>query len=265
MELQIIIGGTLVLVLVVTLALVFMWMYHSKWRRKQLELSDIKERYLHDLLRANIDGTELERRRIAMELHDGIAADVSTALLYLRSYRSETERPEDDLQRIEDIIHLSAGNIRSLSHQMVPLMLDRKGLRAAMGQLTEQFGRSVSCPVTLSFEQESILSKEQALHLYRVVQELLQNIRKHGHPQSIHLQHQPAPGGEECFTLSYTGRPFSQADWDLAKQQSQGLGLKNIESRVKMIPGRMQIELVQATDPVLADHQITIYVERSSH
>ena len=202
--------------------------------RKQLlrqfeEREKLKARHQQELLKAAIDTQEQERERIASELHDHIGNDLQTLKLYLHqmipAYQEGQEPPG---------VQLLAGTIRDvreLSHELMPASLQQLGLTEALKSLVSRLDAAGQIAVELISEGSERRTPEVELALYRIVQELINNTLRHAQASCIRVFLDSHQAG---FCLTYEddgiGLPQKQKEGP-----TQGLGLKNIESRCQLI------------------------------
>jgi signal transduction histidine kinase len=212
------------------------------------------------LLRASIRFQEEERQRIAADLHDDAGPLLATARLYLNENLIHQE-PAVQLQSIfsaKQIIDDSIQLIRNISHSLMPPTLKNFGLEAALKDLFEKINGSGAVNASARFhDNRQRLNDEQELLVFRVVQELVTNIIKHSKAGFIHLT-QNAQENNVYFRLHHDGKGILQEDFDRMEHNSTGLGLKNIQSRIRVLKGRIFFEI----DSTHTYYKITIEVPR---
>lgn len=138
-----------------------------------------------EVLNAIIEGEELERERLASELHDGLASMLTAA-----KYRVETLKATDfeDQSEILGVLNEAQIETRRIAHNLAPLNLLRHGLIGALHYFAKE-NSTTKVRIALSANVESVqLSKEHGLLLYRVAQELVQNALKYAECTQIDLQ-----------------------------------------------------------------------------
>jgi PAS domain S-box-containing protein len=207
---------------------------------------DITERKLAEAALAGqklIEAHEEEKTRIARELHDDISQRMSLLGLHLGIVKrslpaSAADLLDDEIEEMAREIKDLAADIQALSHRLHSPKLEHIGLKAAVAGFCEELSRRHGVTVDVHFENvPPALPPEIALCLYRVLQEALQNVFKHGvpprarvsligHPDSIHL------------TVRDSGPGF---DPDEAVRGS-GLGLTSMKERLKVMGGTLSIQ-----------------------
>jgi two-component system NarL family sensor kinase len=154
-------------------------------KRQQAEAalleSEVRLRYLTSQL---LTVQEKERSRLSRELHDGLGQALLVFKLQLRGIERDLPGGRDDLKSdcrhalrfIDEIIE----DIRRLSRDLSPSVLEDIGLAAAIRNLCEEFSRLQDVPVSLDMDEVSgVLSKEAQINVYRIFQESLANISKY--------------------------------------------------------------------------------------
>ena len=182
---------------------------------------------------------EEERMRIAGELHDGVLQRITsftirlgTAMLTLAP-DSEPKKRISGLQK--DLIHLGT-EIRQLSHELHPAVLQESGLPAALCSYCEEFSTVRGIPISCETD-ESVgdLSPGAALCLYRIAQEALGNVAKHSKAKQVEVQLSRS-NGDVCLSVSDDGVGFSR------DEKTGGLGLINMRERVHQLHGAFELE-----------------------
>ncbi len=184
---------------------------------------------------------EQERIRMARELHDGLGSMLSGIKHSLSAIGNEaTLTPEQHVKfdytvgKLDDSIK----DLRAVSHGMFSAELLEQGLEAALSNYCAATSATSGLPVTLECIglQQEVIPGETAFHLFRMVQELLQNVVRHASATSAIVQ-VSCHEGMIALTVEDNGRGF-----DMAQLRSfRGIGLKNVESRVKSMKGRLDI------------------------
>ena len=180
-------------------------------------------------LQGLLEGEENERKRIAEELHDGIAGDLSAIKLNL-SYLKESINDENNDNVLEDlskIIEKSCLQIREISHNLSPSPITNYGIVSATRKFCKKIEDLYKIKVNFSYTGEKMeLSKIIETHIYRIIQELLNNIVKHSEAQLAEVKITYDDPFIEILVKD-NGKGF------VLNSRSKGIGLSNIESRVR--------------------------------
>ena len=152
----------------------------NAWLYKEL---DDRERALQKLAKSLLGAQEVERRRVAYEVHDGLAQVAVAAhqnlQAFARRYAPETEQGRRELDRILGQVRTTVSDARRVIANLRPTALDDLGLAAAISLEVERLneeGYQVDCEEHLGEER---LPREMEIALFRVAQEALTNVRKH--------------------------------------------------------------------------------------
>lgn len=231
--------------MVLTISLILFIIFHQrKVIRYQLKLQQMEQEQQKILLKASIKLQEEERQRLAADLHDDAGPLLATARLYLNENlvnQDKTTQLQSIFQArqiIDDTIQL----IRNISHSLMPPTLKNFGLESAINDLFQKMSGSGSINASSRFhEYKDRLKAEKELIIFRVVQELINNILKHSSASFIHLT-QNIHGDKFYLRIHHDGRGIVQSDFDKLNKSNTGLGLKNISSRLKVVQGNIVFE-----------------------
>ncbi|MFN8352838.1 MAG: histidine kinase [Spirosomataceae bacterium] len=208
------------------------YLFYNRYRLRQKAILDaaiINEQQLG--LNAVIEAQEAERKRIAKDLHDGIAQELVALKLGFEQLRSNQELPKFNtlMQSLDE----ACKEIRTISHVMMPPTLTYQGLPSSLEMLLrnslEQAG------IQHQFDNLGItdrLDEKVEIGLYRIAQELLNNIVKHAQANEVVVQLQKI-GNNIILRVEDNGLGF---DFETAKQKGS-MGLLNILSRVRTLGG----------------------------
>jgi signal transduction histidine kinase len=231
--------------LALTIGLIVFIIFHQrKVIRYQLKLQRMEQDQQKLLLNASIRLQEEERQRIAADLHDDAGPLLATARLYLNENLVNLDKTTqlqsiyNAKQIIDDTIQL----IRNISHSLMPPTLKNFGLESAVNDLFQKISGSGSMNASSRFhDYRERLQAENELIIFRVIQELVNNILKHSNASFIHLTQNTS--GEKFFIrLHHDGRGITQNDFNKLNKSNVGLGLKNIQSRLKVLHGKIFFE-----------------------
>jgi signal transduction histidine kinase len=231
--------------LALTIGLIVFIIFHQrKVIRYQMRLQRMEQDQQKLLLNASIRLQEEERQRIAADLHDDAGPLLATARLYLNENLVNLDKTTqlqsiyNAKQIIDDTIQL----IRNISHSLMPPTLKNFGLESAVNDLFQKISGSGSMNASSRFhDYRERLQAENELIIFRVIQELVNNILKHSNASFIHLTQNTS--GEKFFIrLHHDGRGITQNDFNKLNKSNVGLGLKNIQSRLKVLHGKIFFE-----------------------
>jgi signal transduction histidine kinase len=211
-------------------------------REQRLQESESSLRQLSALV---LNAQEEERRRLARELHD----DLGQALAFLKiqtytlAHKLRHDQPEikADCRNIDLYIEQIIENIRRLSRDLSPVVLEDLGLTEALRIMFKEFSQRYS--TELRHELANIddpLSPNEQINLYRFCQEALTNIHKHANATNISVvvEHK---NNYITLTITDDGRGFDVPRAIAADHRLKGMGLTTLEERATMLQGTFTI------------------------
>lgn len=237
------------LLLVVGFLLIMIINQRKKWQL-QSQMSQLKEVQHTQLIEGAIRSEEGERHRIAEMLHDEVGALLSSSRIFLVEMNTKNLSPGDqqDHAKVKELIDESIQKVRSISHNLHSTILKEFGLNEAIRHFMKTVTGGTSVNSTVDLDDEYILSKaETDLAVYRIVQELVNNILKHAHPNHISIK-SSLKGDELILTLQHNGNGINQQQFEELRYKSQGLGLKNIQNRIILLKGNIFFEVKSPED-----------------
>jgi signal transduction histidine kinase len=200
---------------------------------------ELSERIARDALQRVVDAQELERRRLARELHDETGQALTSILLGLKGL-DEGLRDEDSrtaVGELRELVVATLQDVRRLAVELRPRALDDFGLVAALERLTESFqeqtGIAVDFEAPLSGER---LPSDVETALYRIVQESLTNVVKHAQAGRVSIV-LSRKGGSVSAVIEDDGQGFDRSD-----VRREGFGLVGMRERLTLLDGRLRIE-----------------------
>ena len=205
----------------------FVLLYRRKMLENQLEMQEVKTRHQEEMLSSTLKSQEAERNKLGTELHDSVGAMLSSIKLNL-----QVTKRKEGVESLDPVLgHLdeTISQVRSISHQMMPIILKKYGLKHAIEDLFEKVS-SDELSTSITNWEDPQLSDEDSLMLYRIVQELLNNSIKHAEASQIELSVQQENGKTE-IQYADNGKGYPQ---DVLKN-SEGMGLLNIKNRAQVI------------------------------
>src|SRR6187431_159259 len=231
--------------LVLTIGLVvFIIMHQRRVQRFQQKLQQLEIDQQKMMLNASIKMQEEERQRLAADLHDDAGPLLATARLYLNENLVNLDKTTqlqsiyNAKQIIDDTIQL----IRNISHSLMPPTLKNFGLESAVNDLFQKISGSGTINASCRFhDYRERLELEREQIIFRIIQELVNNILKHSNASFIHVT-QNTNGNKFFIRMHHDGRGLTQADFEKLNKSAVGLGLKNIQSRLKVLQGNIYFE-----------------------
>jgi signal transduction histidine kinase len=209
--------------------------------RKQWEEAVREAESVRTLAGGLLREQQQERRRISRELHDGVNQMLAALSMELSVLESQTAGPDaarDRISRIENRVVAISDEIRRVSHELHPSILEHAGFAAALGSHCREFAKQTGIQALVSTDNvPERIDPEVAASLFRLSQEALQNVAKHSAATEVRLQ-VSGNSGEVRLTIVDNGRGF-----DLARARSRGgLGLVRMNERARSLGGHFSIE-----------------------
>lgn len=241
---QVLFLGTIGMLILTIGLIVFIIFHQRRVIRYQLQLQKMEQDQQKMLLNASIRLQEEERQRIAADLHDDAGPLLATARLYLNENLVNLDKTAqlqsifNAKQIIDDTIQL----IRNISHSLMPPTLKNFGLESAVNDLFQKISSSGSMNASCRFhDYKNRMDPDTELIIFRVIQELINNILKHSNASFIHLT-QNLSNDKFFIRIHHDGLGLTQTDFEKLNKSASGLGLKNIQSRLKLLQGRIFFE-----------------------
>lgn len=218
----------------------FFYFSRKKIIQKELEKRDLEIHHQKEQLHAIIIAQEEERKRIAQDLHDDISSKLNIVSLNSHLLGSSNLTSEETSEITENIISLTAKaleNSRKIAHNLLPPVFEKFGLNAGVEELCHEFESSKAVKVQyenkIDFDQKDI---DLHLHVFRILQELMNNSLRHGKATEIGIVFEKNQGAQTC---KYTDNGIGFDAQNMGNQK--GLGMKNIDSRVSFLKGTIEM------------------------
>src|SRR5690606_31259157 len=180
----------------------------------------------HNLIKAQ----ELERTRVARELHDS----VGQKLMLLTKKTKTTGNAE-----VESLAANTLQELRAISRGLHPATLERLGPTAAIRTMIDEMDANTSIFFTHEIDDiDILLSKEASLHLYRIIQEVLNNMVKHAEAKAASITIEKKKNSIEAIIMD-NGKGFELAE---IQKTSDSLGMKTLLERAKILHSKIDIK-----------------------
>nr|MBP7322043.1 PAS domain S-box protein [Deltaproteobacteria bacterium] len=216
-------------------------------RKKAEQALQASEKALRQLSVKLLNAQEDERKLLAMELHDSIAASLAATKIKLEIV---LQRPELKRQQVQaeiaiavELIHETNQNVRRLMGNLRPAMLDDLGLIAALQTHVRRFQQQyIGIAVTVSTElEEEVIPERLRIVLFRITQEAFTNVAKHS--QATRARISLRKGGERlCLEVRDNGRGFNIDSTSTSRSEEAGFGLTSMKERTRFFGGTFTLE-----------------------
>jgi signal transduction histidine kinase len=211
-------------------------------QQHKIDQQKIKE--LEDTMQINnmqsmIIGQERERERIAKDLHDSLGGLLSTVKLQFDQFKSTLSGKQDSKEyyKAADLLDSAVEEVRVISRNLQPGALSKLGLIPAINDLINRFDGD-NYP-TVFFQHYNLplkISEMVGLNIYRIIQELMNNTIKYADASEVLIQLNYKDGD------LYVQYEDDGVGFNINNLNARGMGLENIEYRVRYLKGRMSIE-----------------------
>ena len=227
---------------IVFLLVVFIFFFRMRVRKNRI-IAEQKIQKLEDekrLMAAQsvLVGQEKERERIARELHDGIGVLLSTASIHFSSVESKAdEETSEMLKKANRLLKNASKEVRQISHNMMPGVLSKFGLREAIEDLFEDVEEAGEVHIDMQLIcKEERLPENTEIMIFRAIQEMLNNTIKHANASAISLFMERT---DEQIIIEYDD---NGSGFDTDKLPSdKSLGLSGIRSRIDYLGGTVEL------------------------
>jgi two-component system, NarL family, sensor histidine kinase DegS len=190
-----------------------------------------------------VEAQEAERGRLAREVHDGPAQALSNAIFQVEVVQRLLDRDEAaarvELQQLRDVLTRELKDVRAYMSQLRPPLLADLGLSGAIQEAANQISTALSVPVEVELDPKlDALPETVEVVALRVIQEALQNARKHAQPSSIRIRMWQDHGGWE-LEVRDDGRGFNSDDPPVSGRRH--FGLQFMRERAELIGARFEV------------------------
>jgi two-component system, NarL family, sensor kinase len=243
---------SLAFALVLTILALVYYIHNNRQRQKQKRLKDEELlRLTEERARASLQAEISERRRLGLELHDGVSPLLSLARMNITALLEKKDispdRKNELLGHTVDTLDQLLEEMKGIAQNMSSAVLFEKGFEEAIGDLVEKINHAKGCLASVDISGVNGNLETYVEHtLYRAVQEAVNNIINHAQASRIHIQ---VTGNHEDLTIMIedNGKGFNEKEI----QSRQGMGLKSITSRIQGLKGEFFIDSVIGRGTIL--------------
>ncbi len=236
---SVIVYTSIAFLLMALVLILFFYFSRKKIIQKEFEKKDLEISHQKGLLKSIILTQEAERKRIAQDLHDDISSKLNIVSLNTHLLTAEDLTDQELSQITANLINLTAKaleNSRRIAHDLLPPVLEKFGLHAAVEELCHEFKTAKN--IEIDFQSSitfDMIHEQLHLQIFRILQELMNNSIRHGKATHITITFSEKKNIRTCeYTDNGVGFDTSEL------KNKRGLGMKNIESRVEIFDGNLQ-------------------------
>ncbi len=201
-------------------------------------IQELEDRIQINSMQSMISGQEIERERIAKDLHDSLGGLLSTVKLQLDNIRTKENNLETlpAYRQATQLLDTAVSEVRSISQNLQPAALSRLGLIPSLNDLVNRYKSDAGPDIVFQhFGMPSKLEQPIAMAIYRIVQEILNNAVKHARAKEILVQLN-GEGDEIIVHIEDDGIGFN------TEKKYKSMGLENIKSRINYLRGTLEID-----------------------
>ena len=229
----------IIVIVLVFLGILFLAMLSRNNTRKNrllFENAKIKKDFEDTLLNTRLEIQEQTLDHISREIHDNIGQSLSLVRLQLNTL---SEQPnEEEISYTDELLGKAITDLRSLSHSLNTNSIKQKGFTESVAQALGQLEKTKKFKISLDAgDNEFSISDDHGLILFRVIQEVLNNIVKHANATEIAVK-MTSHAEKRTISITDNGCGFDTA---IADKAGAGIGLKNISERSKIIGAKLSL------------------------
>ncbi len=233
----ILIAGTAGMLLLAGAVVTFIYLYQRKLIKKKIDFQQIEQMLQKQELKsayAMLEGQDIERQRIAVEMHDALGSRLVTLTMYAESFLKGNLSGEQRLiaEKMLDMAQNAHAEARSISHKLDTGVVKHFGLEATLKDLADVINQSNSVKVQLHSDIKADMSNEISHNLYRITQELLNNTLKHARASEITINVTQVNNEYISFIYEDNGQGLPST-----YIESKGIGMRNVFSRIEKLNG----------------------------
>lgn len=213
-----------------------------KTQSQKLQLEKLKTEYA--VTQALIEGQNQEQKRISEDLHDGLGQTLTAASLNLMALETafhspNTGKTEEYLANMQLLMNSAIQEVRNISHNLMPYLLAEEGLQAALDEMCHRAMKSSNLKINLQITgQEERIGESNEINLYRIAQEVISNTQKHSGANTLLIRYHVGP---DLISWASEDDGIGFDTNYLQSARNTGLGLKNIQVRVQLMKGKLNI------------------------
>lgn len=235
----------------------------SKDKNRNLEEQNKKERLVTETI---TQVQENERSRISRDLHDTVTQDIRTALLYMHKLNESNQFSEEQkglLEKIQKIEEENLRNIRNIIRNLTPSEIESASIVQLLSELCENTNESGGIECKFYAEDSSLFAKlntEQKLHVFRIVQESVNNALKHSKASEISVIAREESGAQnpnqtrllflvsdDGIGMADSGAQTVQTNEESIISENTHLGIKGMRSRAELLGAELEIKSDEET------------------
>ena len=217
-------------------------------QRKKLKhhqaMLQLQESQQNQLIEAAVRSEEIERHRIAETLHDEVGAILSSAKLHLQAIKTASLDSHDQqlYEKGKELLNDGIQKVRGISHNLHSNILKEFGLNEAVRHFVNMLSKESVLKTETSLDDSyKTDNPENDISIYRMIQELINNIMKHAAAKEMNITSSFDDHGLS-INIYHDGTGLSQQQFESFRYKKEGLGLKNIQNRIILLKGEVAFD-----------------------
>ncbi len=230
---------SIIIISILLLIIILLYFFFQNIRLKQKnKITGIQSKIQEKIINASIDGQEIERKKIAVFLHDNLSALLSSAGLHLSVFTAKNETEIEEITKTKAILNEAHEKVRDLSHELLPSLLVRFGLFYALKDLCQKMtNSSIEFKYSSKTSTKTRYAEEFEMKMYFIITELLNNTIKHSQAGQVKLSLKEN-NDQLIIRVTDNGKGFNISKF----QKLEGFGLYQIKARIKDSNGSFRVD-----------------------
>ena len=232
-------GGIAFIFMLLCIIVLYSWLHQKKVNQFQLQLQQEEISKQQAVFKALNEGEEKERLRISQELHDGINAKliaIKSKTIHVADNTTDVEMKKF-LQESHDELSELMTEIRYISHHLQPAFSKNRNLQQAIERYIERLNLDNKCHYSFSASGNfDLINEVLQLHTYRIVTELLQNVRKHAQATEASVELTVEDDSNLQLIVIDNGKGINP------DKPTIGIGIINLKNRIENCEGNLHID-----------------------
>ncbi len=187
---------------------------------------------------AEITQIEKERSRIAADLHDELGPLLSAVKMKINSFELSDKDDKIQIEKTNKHIDDILKRIREISFDLMPNSLLRKGLTSAVKEFVDYLNNNTRMKFIFSFEKNLHVNEQNAVNIYRIIQEVVHNTIKHAQATQLNIELKTVKNNI-IVIMTDNGIGF---DYAKESKENIGFGLRSLLSRTEIMSGQMFLD-----------------------
>ena len=257
-QLNLLLLALLASVLLISIVIVYKYFKNQKNQKEidfNKEIDNLENKKNLDVSNALLQGEEIERKRLARDLHDGLGSMLNGLKLY---YSGIEQTNKNESLEVNNRLDDSIKELRQIAQNLMPESLLKLGLIAALKDLCFRYSTNKTAIEFQEFGVQDNISESKQITIYRIIQELINNALKYAKATEIIVN---CSQNENNFliTVEDNGQGFDTKKANLF----DGMGLKNIQNRVDFLNGHLEIDS-QPNNGTVFNIELNIFEKQKS-